>query len=299
MKPELSIILVSYNTKTLTIKCLESIFEHTRELKFEIIVVDNASTDSSLSALRRFRRQQPIRLLPLRKNIGFGRGNNRGAKIARGKYLLFLNTDTFLTTNALKTAVEEAKKIKDLGAYSCQLLNADGTIQPTGGYFPNLWRIFTWQLFLDDLPLVGQLFKPVHPKPDWYRRYREPDWITGAFMLIPKKLYDQVGGFDEDIFMYVEDTDLCYRLKRLGFKVIYSPTASIVHLGGASGKGGGNLVYEARQTIYFVKKHWGRLFALKADILIRSGALLRWVIFGIIGGNETKAAAYRQILLGK
>ena len=296
---DLSVIIVSYNTRLVTLKCLRSIFEYTRGLSFEVIVVDNGSSDGSTDMLRRFKRKNPLRLIASKKNLGFGRANNRGAKIARGKYLVFLNSDTLLTTNSLKISLEEAKKIKLLGAYSCRLLNADGTIQPTGGFFPTPARILTWQLFLDDLPLIKYWFRPVHPTVSWYGEKIELDWLTGAFMLIPRKIFALVHGFDEDIFMYVEDTDLCYRLRQLGRIAVYSPTTAIIHLGGASGSNGNSLVAEAKQTAFFVRKHFGSMAAFVSIFLIKLGSLLRWVLFGIIIPNETKAHSYRQILFSR
>lgn len=295
-KVDISIILVSFNTRAVTLNCLESIFLHTKDLRFEVIVVDNASSDGSVAALRRYRLKHPIRILSLKHNLGFGGGNNRGAQIAKGKYLLFLNTDTILTGNSLKIALGEAGKEKRLGAYSCQLLNADGSIQATGGYFPTLFRILAWQYFMDDIPLLGKLFQPVHPRPSYYQKRRELDWITGAFLMTPKTVFNSVGGFDENIFMYVEDTDLCFRFKKNGLKIIFSPSASLIHLGGASG--GNSLFNEARQTVFFVNKHYGSLQAVFAREVIRLGALLRWGLFGIIGGNDTKGVAYKKIFLG-
>jgi GT2 family glycosyltransferase len=293
-KPDLSIILVSYNTRRLTLKCIKSIYKFTKNIKFEIIVVDNASSDGSIESLNKLKKKYPLNLLPQDKNLGFGAANNLGASLAGGKYLLFLNTDTRLSSNALRIALEDAKKIKGLGAYSCKLLNKDGSIQATGGYFPTLARIFTWQLFIDDLPLIGRMFRSVHPPVSFYRQRRELDWITGAFMLIPRSVFQKVSGFDEKIFMYVEDTDLCYRLKKRGYKVIYSPRATVTHFGGASG--GNALLAEARQTVYFMKKHYSLPTAIAAAILIRVGALLRLGLFAIIVPDETKSTAYRKIL---
>lgn len=296
-KCELSVIIVSYNTRKVTKKCLRSLFEYTRGINFEVIVVDNASSDGSLPMLRAFKRKHPIRLIAAKKNLGFGRANNRGAKIALGKYLLMLNSDTVFTTNTLRIALDEAKAIKDLGVYSCRLTNKDGTTQPTGGFFPTPLRVLTWQLFIDDLPLVKYWFRPVHPDQSWYERELEFDWLTGAFMLIPARVFKKVNGFDEKIFMYVEDTDICYRIKSLGKQIIYSPTTSITHLGGASG--GSGLVAEAKQTIFFVNKHFGPLAGFWSKLMIRLGSLLRYTLFAIIVPNEAKRSAYKEILFGR
>src|SRR3989339_975849 len=153
-KVDLSIISVSYNTKQIMLDCLESIVKHTKGLKYEIIAVDNGSKDGSLEMLCDFSKKHPeLILVDAKENLGFGRGNNLGAKRARGEYLLFLNSDTLIFDNALKEAVEIVKKRLKFGAYSCRLLNFDKSFQPSGGYFPNFWNLIAWQFFLDDLPV--------------------------------------------------------------------------------------------------------------------------------------------------
>jgi len=312
-KIDLSIIIISYNTKQITHDCFESIFKYTTGIKFETIVVDNGSKDGSLEMLRNFSKKQPeLILVDAKENLGFGRGNNLGAKRARGEYLLFLNSDTLIFDNALKEAVEIVKKRLKFGAYSCRLLNFDKSFQPSGGYFPNFWNLIAWQFFLDDLPVIGKRIKSIHPHEqgffflDSLRKKKEGEvisvsdehheWVTGAFMIVPKKLFDLVGGFDKKIFMYTEEMELCYRLAKIGYPTFYTDDPAIIHIGGASGSSSLALTMEILNMIYFWKKHkpYWQLPLVKFAFLF--GSLLRLLIFGIIKGDEKARKAYFHAL---
>lgn len=290
---ELSIIIVSFNTRKLLRDCLRSIYKYTDNLKFEVIVVDNNSLDGSADLVAQ--RFPQVKLIRSAENLGFGKANNLGAQKARGKFLLFLNSDTLIHDNAFKHALTQAETISELGAFTCRLLYEDGSIQPTGGYFPTLSRFFLWQLGLDDLPLLKNLIKPVHPGPKFYEHSFEPDWITGAFMLIPKKVFMDAKGFDPNIFMYGEDLELCYRLKQKQKKVIYSDFPSLTHLQSKSSSSQYALVNETKGISYFYQKHFP-LLSSWVHPGFKLGALLRLVFFGIIMGNDNKKKAYTQIL---
>lgn len=310
---DLSVIIVSFNTKDITKQCLDSLYQFTSDLNYEVIVVDNNSTDSSTEMLSKFESgHKNFKLIRSTSNIGFGPANNLGAKEAAGEYLLFLNSDTLFIENCLPDCLAASKNKKAV-ALSCYLLNRDLTIQPSGGFFPTLGRILTWQLFLDDLPIVGNKFKSIHPHaPGFFFMNRltnrqsdrqevvrielKPDWITGAFMLIPRQLFKKVGGFDEKIFMYTEEMELCYRLRQIGGAVVLDPKSAIVHLGGASGSSHLAITAEVAGMLYFWKKHkpaW-QLPGVKFAFFV--GSLLRYFIFGIIKANATARQAYGQVL---
>ena len=296
-KCDLSIIVISFKTREVTVNCLNSVIKHTHGLDYEIIVVDNASQDDSLKHLRELaRRHSQIKIIDAGANLGFGKANNLAAQKAQGEYLLFLNSDTLVFDNAIKISLDNLKKHPEIGVYSCRLLNADKTVQPSGGYFPTLGNVFAWQFFIDDLPFIGNLIKSFHPQIGSYRKDKQMDWITGAFMLMPKSLYDQIGGFDERIFMYTEEMELCYRLRQLGYKTLYQASPSIIHLGGASGGSVFALTSEVKYIIYFWQKHkpsW-QLPLLKFFLFI--GSLLRLLIFGIIKGDAKARQTYVQAL---
>src|SRR3990167_11341194 len=235
-KVDLSIITISYNTRQILLDCLNSIIKNTKGLTYEIIVVSTGSNDGSLEMIRDFATQNSqVILVDAKENIGFGRGNNLGAIKAKGKYLLFLNSDTLIFDNALKKAVEIVRKHPKIGAYSCRLLNADRSFQPSGGHFPTFGSLIAWQLFIDDLPLIGDLIPSFHPKQSQYDKNQKMDWVTGAFIMVKKSVFDSVGGFDKTIFMYTEEMELCYRLAKIGYSTFYTNSPAIIHLGGASG----------------------------------------------------------------
>ena len=317
--PEISLISISYNTKKITLDTLRSIYKHTKDVDFEIIMVDHDSKDGSIEALEKFAKtKKNFTLIDTGKSPGFGAGNNIGAKKAKGEYLLLINTDMVFKTNVIKKALDWVKDHPEVGAYSCKLLNTDLTVQATGGYFPTLFRVFAWQFFIDDLPFIRSLIKPIHPhephfsiidrfkgkrnkkiapKSSFYNKPQSPDWVTGAFTIIPRKLFESLDGFDENIWMYAEELELCYRIKAKGFKVAYQPKPSIIHLAGAS-SGGSRLgiTQETKNLIYFFKKHkptW-QLPVVKLFFIL--GSILRFIIFGIIGKNETARKAYPEAI---
>ena len=313
-KIELSIITISYNTRQILLDCLSSILKYTKGLDYEIIVVDNGSTDGSLAMIKDLAQKHPqVKLVDAKKNLGFGRGNNLGAKKATGDYLLFLNSDTLIFDNAIQDSLEILKKQTKTGVYSCRLLNADRSFQPSGGHFPTLGRVFSWQFFLDDLPFVGNWFVSIHPhepgfnflhrlyKPQKVSKLTEtaekyPDWVTGAFFLIKKDIFGQVGGFDEKIFMYTEEMELCFRLAKLGYKTYYTNTPAIIHLGKASGSSYLAFTEEIKNMLYFWQKHLPAWQLPLVKLFFWLGSLLRLLIFGIIKGDAKARRAYYDAL---
>lgn len=296
-KLDLSIIIISFNTREILTDCVKSVIKYTKGLEYEIIIVDNDSQDGSLERIKELtKKYSQVKLIDAKANLGFGKANNLGAKQAKGEYLLLLNSDTLVFDNAIKVSLDSLKKIPQAGVFSCKLLNADKSVQASGGHFPNLGNVFAWQFFIDDLPLIGKTISSFHPQLGSYDRNRQMDWITGAFMIIPKKVFEEVKGFDENIFMYTEEMELCYRLHQLGYKTIYHNTPAIIHLGGASGGSVFALTSEVKYMLYFWKKHkpsW-QLPLIKTFFFI--GSLLRLLIFGIIKGDEKARRAYTQAL---
>ena len=292
MKPELSVIIVSFNTKEVTLACLTSLYQHTTDLDFEVVIVDNGSTDGTVDELTKFTKSHNnATLIPSSINLGFGNANNLGAKNAAGQYFLFLNSDTVLTANILPKCLARARASK-VGVYSCGLVNIDGTPQVSGGRFPNLGRLIAWQFFIDDLPLIGRKIGSIHP------RFSSPivDWVTGAFMLIPAAVFKKIGGFDENIFMYTEEVELCYRIKKLGHPVVLDQSTIITHLGGASGGTYLALTKEVEGWLYFWQKYLPSRQLALVKLIFFSGSLLRLIIFGIIKADVTARKSYLQIL---
>lgn len=291
---DLSVIIVNWNTKKLLEDCLTSIFKFSESVSFEVIVVDNGSTDASSDMVKK--KFPQVKLILNKDNLGFTKANNQGIKIAKGDFVLLLNSDTYLVENSLKKMVEEARNVNNLGALGPKLLNEDKTIQQSAGFLPNMPQIFFWMTFIDDLPL-GYLLKPFHVDHDsFYNKTQIVGWVTGAAILVPKKIIKEVGALDEKIFMYGEDVEWSARIQKAGHKIFFSPTTKIVHIG----RGSHNKISQAafigeyQGLIYFYKKYRGALPLQILRLFLKMGALLRIVIFGILGRKEL-ARAYGKV----
>lgn len=283
---DLSVIIVNWNTQKLLENCLRSIFKFTRGVTFEVIVVDNGSTDNSPGQVKK--KFPQVKLLSNKDNLGFSRANNQGIQVAKGEYIMLLNSDTYLIENSLRKMVEEADKFPSLGALGPTLLNRDRTIQQSVGFFPNLAKIFWWMSFIDDLP-GGTFLKPYHVDHDvFYKRERQVDWVTAAAILVPKSTITRVGLLDEKIFMYGEEVEWCYRIKKSGDKVYFSPVTKIIHIGrGSSQKTSTNaIVGEFKGIQYFYLKHKNKTSLQIARLLLKIGALARIIIFGALSRKE-------------
>ncbi len=310
-QPDLSIIILSYNTKALTRACIESVVKYTKTLEYELIAVDNASRDGSVEMLKGLKKKiGNLVVIYSKENLGFARGNNLGMGIAQGKYILLLNSDTELREDAVSPLISWMEQHPKVGVATCKLTNPDGSIQATGGMYPDLWHLFLWSTFLDDLPGVGKLFGSYHPHPTFYRQEHSLDWVTGAFMLIRKNAQEEVGEFDPKFFMYAEDMEYCYRFKKKGWGIWYVPITKVMHIGGASSTGEGvrfsdnvygkerSVVGEFRGIGLFYRKHFPPQSPL-ASVLLKTGASLRFLVFGLLlgqkGAREIYAKAFASI----
>ena len=280
---DISVIIVNWNTKKLLGNCLKSIFKFTEDVNFEVIVVDNGSEDGSQKLVKT--KFPQVKLIPNKDNLGFTKGNNQGIKIAKGKYILLLNSDTYLIENSFKKLIEEANRLKNFGALGPKLFNDNRSIQQSAGFFPHLPQVFWWMSFIDDLPF-GTLLKPYHVDHDnFYKKDQEVDWVTAAAILVSKDAVEKIGALDEKIFMYGEEVEWCHRIKKAGYKVYFSPSTQIVHIGrGSSGKISQNAILgEYRGIVYFYQKHKNKVSLQIARFLLKIGALARIIIFGFLG----------------
>ncbi|HUW22009.1 MAG TPA: glycosyltransferase family 2 protein [Candidatus Bathyarchaeia archaeon] len=246
-KITLSIIILSFNTCRLLKNCLKSLYENSPELNFEVIVIDNNSQDESVKMLKEL--YPRVRLFVNKKNLGFARGNNQGIRKARGNYVLFLNSDTLVHRKALIMMVNYLRANNQAGVIGCRLLNIDGSNQSSAGLFPYLW--------VTAVMLFKEHFRPSDSVRGSFDKIKKVDWVMGAAMMLKKKVLDEVGVFDEHIFMYMDELELCYRIKRTGYEVVFYPEAKITHLGRGSSETGKKdpILNIYRGLIYFYKKH--------------------------------------------
>lgn len=243
MKPILSIVILNYNTKKLTLDLLDSIeknyIDEVKAGKYQIIAADNDSPDHSIDDLNNFGKKTIIKEFVVcdnKANLGFSKGNNRAIKYAKGKYVLILNPDTLAHKNTLSRMVDFMDQNPDAGAATCKILYADGSIDPNCVRgFPTPWNSFCHFTGLAKL-FPGIKFFNGYLQNSWrdLNKIQEVEAIEGAFMIIPKDFGDKIGWFDEDYFFYGEDLQLCFDILQTGKKIYYVPDGTITHFGGAS-----------------------------------------------------------------
>lgn len=226
---DVSIIIVNYKTSKLINDCIRSIFEKTQGITYEIIIVDNATEE--LADVIDSAEDARVRLIQLPENVGFGRANNAGAKIARGRNLFFLNPDTLLLNNAIKILSDYLDTHPECGACGGNLY--DEYMQPTLSFRRMLPGI-KWELNELSHLMIDRLLHGKNWRFNFTDHRIEVGYITGADLMMPASVIKKTDGFSPEFFMYYEETDLCYRIKRLGWRVINVPYARIQHLEGGS-----------------------------------------------------------------
>ena len=299
-QPRLSVVIVSYNTRVMTLECLGVLADELRNLAAEVFVVDNASNDGSAEAIRTA--FPDVRLLLNEQNAGFGAANNLALRQTRGRYLLLLNTDAFPRPGAVAGLVNFLEQSPEIGVVGPRLIYKDGALQQSCFRFTTPWYAWTENLGLT------KLFRR-HPALDDYRAWdhateREVDFVIGACLLLRREAYQQVGGFDERFFMYQEEADWEKRIKAAGWKIVFTPTAEVVHLAGASGQDEPRRIsshfFESLDK-YMLKHH-----GLSGFLLVRGAMLLGcsvravgWAILALVSPwRRSKAfARARQHLM--
>jgi len=275
---ELSIIILSYNTAKLTKETVESIYSstHLSSNKFEIIVLDNASSDTSIEVISQLCNQYTnLRLVQESTNYGFSRGNNRAVEKAKGKYLLFLNSDIVVQENGIDILLDTIKENDSTHFIGGKLLNQDGSPQASCGPFYTLPVVFG-ALFLRGDYWGLTRYSPQEPK--------RVDWVSGACIMTTKESFESVGGFDEGIFMYMEEIDLLYRAHKHNKLTFFEPKARFIHLGSASSSGKTYPIIQVyRGFLYFYVKHHSRF-----QILVLKGMLQLKAVIAIAIGRMTK-----------
>ena len=274
----ISVIVVSFNTREMTLRCIETVLSDCRGLKHEIWVVDNASHDGSAGAVRASFPEALV--IENDRNVGFGAANNIALVKARGEFVFLLNSDAFVREGTVNCLLQYMRDHGDVAAVGPRLLNEDGSLQQSCYRFPSPRRAFCESMFLSaafpDHPGLGDGRNWEHDS----ERY--VDFIVGAACLVRRSAVEEVGWFDEDFFLYAEETDLCRRFYNAGWKVAFTPEAEVFHLSKGSGQAQADRVFAEFQfakDLYF-KKHYGTrgLYVYRSLLLI--AALMRVTIFG-------------------
>lgn len=296
MNVQLSVIIISYNTKKLTAEAVSSVLSQKEVDTLEVIVVDNNSSDGSVTYLKE-KFGSKITVIAQSTNDGFAQANNVGISRAKGEYLLLLNSDTVVRSGALRLLLDAATSNPSYGVLSPRLLYKDLSYQPQGGQLPTLVTIAAWWLW----PLPG-----VIPGISPYQNLEDPlrtgdaiyktGWVAGTAMLLSRKVIETVGTLDENIFMYAEDVDYCLRVAKAGFLVGVVTRASVIHYGSASGSSHLSKVGEIKGLRYVLSKSHSRLHAVLIDAIFVTGALLRYLLFGILKGDNQSRKLYSDII---
>ena len=299
-KLSLSVIILSFNTRDITDKCLAKLSlarkeAEGKEIDTEVVVLDNASSDGSVEMIRD--KYPWVRLIVSKENTGFAKGNNIVMEKAKSDYFLLLNSDAYVAKETLVKTVNYFEKHPECDVLGCRLSYPDGSFQPSGGELPGPNNVATWLLGIELIPATYYFLSPIHPKNiSYFSRDKEVGWVMGAFMMLRREVYEKTKGFDENFFIYTEEVEWSQRIKKAGFKIFYTPSFSVVHIGKASSKFVETTPLVREMTgmkLFFKKHHPGYVDLL--NVLIWLSSVLRFLAFSLLGKKD-KALAYWKII---
>lgn len=288
---DVSVIIISYNTCNLTLQSIESVYKLTQGVDFEVIIVDNNSTDESVTQIKL--RFPEVVLIENNVNEGFGRANNRGANVAKGEFLFLLNSDAYLTSNSILEFYNYMKQHSNVGVLGGEL--STGKDYPTVSYgnLPSLFEYFSYLGFKKFYPnyFETKLASGIVNKT---QDIKTVGYVNGADMFIRKSVFDNVGGFDSDFFLYFEETELSYRIQKAGFKSVILPSEKIIHLVSFYRENeldfnfNKHKIYSQSRFMYFKKCH-GVVIAYIANVLIAGIHLFQGILRKDRGNYKKKA----------
>jgi GT2 family glycosyltransferase len=275
--PDVTVIVVSYNTAHLLDRLFAALAAARAALKLQVIVVDNASRDNSLEILRTH--YPHVELIENRTNLGFGRANNQALPRARGRYVLLLNTDAFVSPDTLQKTVDFMNSHPKTGVLGVKLVGPDGSLQPSCRYFPTPWNVFLFTTGLNHFFPGTRLVDDM----SWdHASLRECDWVPGCYYLVRSEVIKRVGLFDPRYYFYYEEVDLCRRVRQAGWSVTYYPFTQVVHIGGESTVSEGSIrvgrqisALQIESELLYFRKHYGTTGLLAAVILTTLSAAMR------------------------
>ena len=301
-RKDISIIIVNYNTGRFLINCLQSIYNHQPMSSFEVIIIDNNSTDNSIASVIADFPQ--VNLIRNKQNFGFAKANNQGLEIAQGNYYVLLNPDTLVLPGSIDLMIEFMEKDKKIGILGPKLMDQDYKFQDSCKKFPSRIGEFLQNTFLDKILPVFLRYKlsDDYLTRDWPL---EVNLVTGACLVIKKSVIDDIGSFDTNFFLYYEEVDLCYRAQKSGWKIFFFPEAKVIHYGGKSTEKNltASLTEAFNSKIYFLKKHYKAEDIASIRKFSLLGAKIRyliWSIASVTGFNKNEAInrinSYKHIL---
>lgn len=285
---EVDVVIVNWNTEGLLRRCLASLAA-SQGVTLHTVVVDNASSDDSCAMVKS--EFPEVRLVENPENLGFAKANNLGIRLGQSRYVLLLNSDAFVSPDTVAGMVEAMETYPDTGAMGCRLVYEDGSLQRSCYSFPDLATEFYQATWLDRMFARSKVFGRYLMT--WWEMddFRTVDVVMGAVMLLRREALDAVGLLDESYFMYSEEVDLCYRLRRQGWLTRYLPSVQAVHIWGGSAKRVPvqTLIRLYQSRVHFFRKHYGRLTAMLYKALLWKAAALR-AAGGYLGGAASRRA---------
>ncbi len=271
----LSVVVASHNSGRYLERCLGGVVGRGHD----VILVDNASVDGTVALARKTFRD--VTIVELEKNLGYGAANNVGIARTSGEYVLVLNPDAWPVGDALERLLDAARLSPSAGIVGPRLVDLDGKQEQSVRGFPTLWRLATQYFFLRWLAPRSNLMNAFYGAGVDPAKPGDVEWVVGAALLIRRKAFEEAGGFDDRFFMYDDEVDLAYRLRSLGWQVVYCPEAEFVHVGGGSTRVRATEMYreQLRSHIRFIDKHRGRRQAEHARRMLATAMRLRAVVF--------------------
>ena len=271
--PDMSIVLVGWNNKAYLGPCLDSLYDGKLKSSFDVVVVDNGSTDGSQEMLRE---QYPeVMIIQNEKNEGLGRASNQGIEATKGKYVLLLNNDTIVNGPSFDLMVKYMDENPKVGAVGGKLLNEDGSIQACYNNFSTLGEEFLIAT------RIGELINPGYPAVTDSEEEKSVDWLGSACLLLRRKALDEVGLLDDSYFIYGDEADLQFRLKKAGWEVYYLPQATTIHFGGRSMDRWRRRKMVYRGKMLFYKKNYGPLQTFLLRLMLAFLSTIKLVIWGV------------------
>jgi N-acetylglucosaminyl-diphospho-decaprenol L-rhamnosyltransferase len=279
---DLTLSIVNWNTADRLIDCLDSIFRHPPARDFEVIVVDNASRDDSVARVRAAFPQ--VRVIALRRNLGYAGGHNQALRVSRGRFILLLNSDIVVHEGALEALLSFMEVRPEAGLAGAQLLWSDGSVQLSYTDDLTLRAVFLQQFGLDRLFPHSRLTAGYWRGHEDHSQVRAVPQLSGACLLLRREVLQQVGLLDEGFFMYCEDTDYCTRVRRAGWQLYYVPTARMTHFHGQSARQvpAAMIASHGRACVRYFRRHRNPLEAALCRGLVVAGAGLRWMAWSAL-----------------
>lgn len=305
-RPDLSVIVVNYNTGYLLERMFSALDAARGAPRVQIIVVDNASRDDSVAILRA--KYPNVELIANRTNVGFGRANNQALPLVRGRYVLLLNTDAFVSPDTLTKTIGFMDENPQCGILGVKLVGEDGELQPCCRYFPTPWNVFLTKTGLDRVIKGSRLVDDMN----WdHGAVRNCDWVPGCYYLVRREVIDRVGLFDPRFFLYFEEVDHCRAARNDGWTVTFYPFTSVVHIGGESAKTQQSLTSSGQQIsalqveseLLYFRKHFGlpgllgaTFLTVLSDVYLAAKGLLRWSRKGEVSSASRHLWLYFKVL---